>query len=95
MLQENENAKSMAAKSGAMMSKPGAAAAPSRKFGTSLSINTNVPVQSSLPGKGLAPTSQAPKPVVPASSYTIAAAPLDNVTAADIAGAMDIDVADR
>ena len=97
LLQENENStKAMAAKPGAMgIAKPGAGAVPSRRFGTALSVNTNVPVPSStLAGKGALAAAQAPKP---AAASTISAPPLslDHVTAADVAGAMDIDVADR
>ncbi len=96
LLQENENStKSTAAKPVVVgQAKAGVAAAPSRRFGTSLSINTNAPVSTGLAGKSL-PTTAAPKPTAAPAPSAAAAPPLDHVTAADIAGAMDIDIADR
>jgi hypothetical protein len=96
LLQENENSsKSIAAKPILVgPAKAGAGAAPSRRFGTSLSINTNAPVSTGLAGKGL-PTTAAAKPAAAPVLSAPAALPLDHVTAADIAGAMDIDIADR
>ncbi len=96
LLQENENSsKSIAAKPNMVgQAKAGLAAAPGRKFGTALSINTNAPVSSGLAGKSL-PAAAAPKPTAAPAPSAAAALPLDHVTAADIAGAMDIDVADR
>ncbi len=96
LLQENENStKSVAAKPNAVgPAKAGVAAAPSRRFGTSLSINTNAPVPSTLAGKSV-PAAAAPRPTAVPAPAAAAALPLDHVTAADIAGAMDIDIADR
>jgi hypothetical protein len=95
LLQENENSnKSVAAKPNVVgPAKAGVAAAPGRRFGTALSINTNAAVPSALTGKSL-PTA-APKPTAAPAPSAAAALPLDHVTAADIAGAMDIDIADR
>jgi len=68
----------------------GASAAP-RRFGTSLSVNTN-----NAQPKGAAP---AGKPAMASSTQSHGAqsyaAPTDNVTAADVVGALDIDMADR
>ena len=97
LMQENENSsKAIGSKpnAAAAMAKPGAAAVPSRRFGTALSVNTNVPVPSIVSAKGVpAAAAQPPKPTVMSSAAS--SAPPDHVTAADIAGAMDIDIADR
>ncbi len=96
LLQENENSsKSIAAKPSLVgNAKQGASGAPaSRRFGTAISVNTNVPVPSTAAGKAL-PTAM-PAAKTAATSSFATSAPADNVTAADIAGAMDIDIADR
>ena len=71
-----------------------------RKFGTSLSVNTNVPSAAAAP-LGKAPTLTAPVPSKPVLACAITSqsslhqALPDSVTSADVAGAMDIDIADR
>jgi cyclin B len=86
----NDDARSLAALRNVAASKGPAAAAAPRRFGTALSANTNNAAPKVVPaGK---PAMASSLPVHSANNY---GAPSDNITPADVVGALDIDMADR
>ena len=80
--------------------KAGTSGAAARKFGTSLSANIQPSGSALAIGKSIAPSSMPvpPRPILASCIQNYQPIPpssTDSITAADIAGAMDIDIADR
>ncbi|KAJ1472331.1 hypothetical protein T484DRAFT_1840773 [Baffinella frigidus] len=85
-----DDSRSLAALRNVAASKGPAAAAAPRRFGTAISVNTNNAAPKAVPaGK---PAIASSLPTHTANNY---GPPSDNITPADVVGALDIDMADR